>query len=113
MAVTILERLQGVKPNGGKFWVKNESLQVMYDLVRKHMAEIDEARSRGYSWTQIDEACREAWQEYGKSASEIVWWKDGHLVESCYRAVKKNTTAGKSAKTKTAPLSLEVTVTKR
>ncbi len=113
MAVTILERLQDVKPNGSKLWVKNESLQVIYDLVRKHMAEIEEARSRGYSWKQIDAACRESWQEYGKVASSIVWWKDGHLVENCYRAVKKNTTAGKSARTKTAPLSLEVTVTKR
>ncbi len=113
MAVTILERLRDVKPNGKKFHVKNESLQVIYDLIRKHMAEIEEAIERGYSWKQIDDACRESWQEYGKAASSIVWWKDGHLVESCYRAVKKNASVGKGTKAKKAPLSLEVTVTKR
>ncbi len=48
MAVTILERLRDVKPNGKKFHVKNESLQVIYDLIRKHMAEIEEAIERGY-----------------------------------------------------------------
>ena len=112
MAITILERLQDVKPNGRKFHVKNESLQVIYDLVRKHMAEIEEAQSRGYSWKQIDDACRESWQEDGKAASGIVWWKDGHLIESCYRAIKNGSSAGHSTKKK-APLSLEVTVTKR
>lgn len=110
MAVTILERLQGLPPRGCS--AKNPRLKVIYDLIRRHMAEIEEARSRGYSWGQIDEACRQSWQEDGKAASGIVWWKDGHLIESCYRAIKNGSSAGHSTKKK-APLSLEVTVTKR
>ena len=109
MALTILERLQDVKPNGNN--AKNIRLTVLYELISRHMSEIEEARSRGYSWPQIDEACRQSWQEEGNAASGIVWWKDGHLIESCYRAVKKGQ-SGLKAK-KTAPLSLKVTVTKQ
>ena len=110
MGVTILERLHEVKPNGRALFAKNESLRVVYDLVRKHMGEIEEARSRGYSWRQIDGACRETWQADGKLAN-IVWWKLSLMVEDCYRAVKNGTTVVK--KHKTAPLSLMVTVTKQ
>ena len=108
MAVTILERLHDVTPCG--FRTKNASLQVIYDLVRKHQGEIEEAIARGYSWKQIDEACRQTWQTDGKIAN-IVWWKDGHLVQSCYYAMKKGVKV--RHKEKTAPLSLNVTVTKR
>ena len=113
MGVTILERLQGKTPRGSKTFINNPSLKVIYDLVRKHMAEIEEARSRGYSWTQVDTACRESWQEYGDLASSIVWWKDGKLIESCYRAVKKGTSVRNAPKKKAKPLSLDVTITKR
>ena len=112
MAITILERLHDVKPNGRKIHVKNKSLQVIYDLVRKHMAEIEEAQARGYSWEQIDEACREAWQEDSKLASSVFWWKSSTLIADCYRAIKKGK-ATKPVATKTAPLSFEVTVTKQ
>ncbi len=50
MGMTILEALQDKEPQGKNFVVKNESLKVIYDLCRKHMAEIEEARARGYSW---------------------------------------------------------------
>ena len=114
MSLTILEALQDKQPQGRNFFVKNESLKVIYDLVQKHMAEIEEARNRSYSWPQIDNACREAWQEQGALASSIVWWKDRHLIESCYRAVKNGTTAGKKTPAKKEkPLSLKVTVEKR
>ena len=109
MGLTIIERLQNVTPRGNN--AKNIRLKVIYDLIRRHMAEIEEARARGYSWPQIDDACRMAWQEDSQAASGIVWWKDGHLIESCYRAVKKGQ-SGLKAKKK-APLSLNVTVTKR
>lgn len=119
MGMTILEALQNKKPCGRKALVNNESLKVIYDLCRKHQAEIEEAFSRGYSWKQIDEACRKSWQEYSTAASGITWWRTGHMVESCYRAVKHGTTAGepihakKPAKKKAKPLSLKVTVEKR
>ena len=73
MGLTILEALQDKQPQGRNFFVKNESLKVIYDLVQKHMAEIEEARNRSYSWPQIDNACRKAWQEQGALASSIVW----------------------------------------
>ncbi len=111
MGLTILEALQGKAPQGENFVVKNESLKVIYDLCRKHMAEIEEARNRGYSWAQIDDACRESWQEQNSVAAGIVWWKTKNFIESCYKAVKNGTTA--RTKKKTKPLSLEVTVTKR
>lgn len=113
MGMTILEALQDKKPCGRRMLVNNESLKVIYDLCRKHQAEIEEAYSRGYSWRQIDEACRESWQEYSKLASSITWWKSGLLVAECYRAIKKGTTVGSKPKKKGKPLSLEVTVTKR
>ena len=119
MGLTILEALHGKEPRSNRFAAKNESLKVMYDLVRKHMAEIEEARNRGYSWTQIDDACRESWQEQNSFAVSIVWWKSNHFIESLYRAIKNGTTVGapnptnKSAKRKTKPLSLKVTVEKR
>ena len=112
MGLTILEALQDKFPNGAM--KRNVTLKCVYDLIKKHQAEIEEARNRCYSWPQIDNACREAWQEQGVLASSIVWWKDGHLIENCYRAVKNGTTAGKKTPVKKEkPLSLKVTVEKR
>ena len=111
MAVTILERLQDVKPNGRRKVSRNKSLQVIYDLVRKHQAEIEEAIARGYSWKQIDEACRQSWQVHSKAARSIQWWTKCNLIEDCYHAVTQGRSVG--GKKKKAPLSLEVTVTKR
>ena len=110
MGLTILESLSDKTPCG--FHAQNRSLDVMYELIRSHEAEIEEARERGYSWKQIDEACRESWQEHSDKAAGITWWKGGLMIESCYRAVKHGITVGKASKKK-APLSLEVTVTKR
>ena len=112
MALTILESLADKRPNGRRVCVKNTSLAVMYDLVRKHRAEIEEAVSRGYSWSQIDEACRISWQVESDKASEIVWWKSGSMVQSCYYAVKNGTSVG--AKKSTAKETvLDVRITKR
>ncbi|MBQ7215784.1 MAG: hypothetical protein IJS39_07340 [Synergistaceae bacterium] len=115
MGMTILEALQNKKPCERKALVNNESLKVIYDLCRKHQAEIEEAFSRGYSWKQIDKACRKSWQEYSTAASGITWWKSGLLVADCYRAMKKGATVGKikPTKEKAKPLSLKVTVEKR
>ena len=119
MGLTILEVLQGEESRSKRFAAKNESLKVMYDLVLKHQVEIEEARNRGYSWTQIDNACRVSWQEQDNFAVSIAWWKSRHFIESLYRAIKNGTTVGepnpanKPAKKKAKPLSLKVTVEKR
>lgn len=111
MGLTILEKLAGQKPWG--MHVRNKSLALMYELVRKHQAEIEEALSRGYSWKQIKEACRASWQEESDKAAGISWWRISNLVESCYRAVKNGTSVGNSSPKEKRPLSLEVRVTKR
>lgn len=106
MGITILERLSKELPQGRR--IRNKSLNVIYELVRRHQGEIEEALARGYSWKQIDEACRISWQEESEKATGIVWWKSKHLVEDSYNALKKGSTQkGKN------PLTLEVKVTKR
>lgn len=112
MAITILELLQDQTPCGNKIKIRNESLKAIYSLITRHMAEIEEARERGYSWKQIDEACREAWQDSGDSAKGIFWWSGG-LIESCYRTLKRHSALKQKEKGKKKPLSLEVTVTER
>ncbi len=113
MGMTILEALQGKFPTGGR--KRNVSLRSVYDLIRRHQVEIEEARNRGYSWIQIEDACREAWEVNGVLPKAIKWWRTGHMVESCYRAVKHGTKAGEPihTKKKVKPLSLKVTVEKR
>ena len=113
MGLTILERLKDEEPRGKSLVIKNPTLNAIYDLCRKHQAEIEEARERGYSWTQIDAVCREVWEKNGTLPKNITWWRSDTMVESCYRAVKKGTTANASPKKREKPLSLEVTVTKR
>ncbi|MBR0168814.1 MAG: hypothetical protein IJQ08_09095 [Synergistaceae bacterium] len=87
MAITILEALANEKPSGSKIRVLNETLRPIYRLIQKHMAEIEEAQSRGYSWRQINEVCRRLWQD-DPEAKKIVWWKDPHMVAQCYYKVK-------------------------
>ena len=106
MGVTILENLAGQKPSGRH--AKNQSLAVMYELVRSHRGEIEEAIERGYSWKQIDDACRVSWQEQSDKAAGVVWWANKCLVQACYKAIKHGVTIGKKK-----PLSLDVTITKR
>ena len=113
MGLTILEALQDKRPRGKSVLIKNPTLRAVYDLIRKHMAEIEEARERGYSWTQIDKACREAWEQNGKLPQEITWWRCDTMVETCYRAVQNGTTHKGKTKSKEKPLSLKVTVEKR
>ena len=112
MSKTILESLAGKKPCSSRIYVKNASLSVIYDLVRTHMAEIEEAIARGYSWKQIDEACRESWQIANNKAAGIVWWRSGDMIQSCYKAVKHGTTAGKKA-ARTASVALDMRITPR
>lgn len=88
MAVTILEALSTEKPCGNRVHAQNETLRAIYGLIEHHMAEIDEARDRGYSWRQIDEVCRKLW-ENEESCKGLVWWRGKDLIASCYRAVKK------------------------
>ena len=113
MSMTILESLAGKEPRGARYRNKNASLNVIYRLVRKHMAEIEEAIARGYSWKQIDTACRESWQVESDKASGIVWWKSGDLIEKCYRAVKTGRTAGRKAHTAAAKIALDMRITPR
>ena len=109
MAVTILEALSAEKPCGSH--VKNRSLEVVFGLIRHHMAEIEEARSRGYSWKQIDAVCRELWKADAK-CSQIIWWKDGHMIESCYHAVRTGNSVRGKRKAVQEPLKFSVEVTK-
>ena len=107
MAVTILEALSAEKPNGSH--AKNKSLEVVFALIRHHMGEIEEARSRGYSWKQIDAVCRELWKADAK-CSQIVWWETGHLIRDCYSAVKTGTSLhDKKSSKKSVKYSVEVT----
>ena len=112
MALTILECLHGVEPKGVR--KKNMSLNIVHNLVKKHLAEIEEARERGYSWRQIEAACRSSWEGGGKLTSEVIWWKTNATVEGVYRELKSNAPLhGKVKKEVKKPLSLEVTVTER
>lgn len=111
MTKTILESLSGKQPCGQR--QKNASLSTVYELVRRHMAEIEEALARGYSWKQIDTACRESWQVESDKALGIVWWKSGEMIEHCYRAVKKGTTAGRKARASAAKIALDMRITPR
>lgn len=86
MATTILEALIEEAPRG--LAVKNESLDIVYALVNLHMDEIEEARQHGYSWIQIENACKELWKTNPKS-SKIIWPKTKILVMRCYKAIKK------------------------
>ena len=109
MSKTILESLSGKQPCGQR--QKNASLNVIYGLVRKHMAEIEEAIARGYSWKQIDTACREVWQEESKKAAGIVWWKSGDLIEHCYKTVKREKSSKKPHRA--AKIALDMRITPR
>ena len=93
----ILEKLLGKEPKGLKYRGKNKSLRVIYRLVQKHLAEIEEAFARGYTWEQIDEACRRSWQEESKAALGIKWWPNGKLIEHGHKVVKKAQAIGKKA----------------
>ena len=86
-----LENLALKRPRGNKIRAQNSSLSVVYELVRAHLSEIEEARMLGYTWKQIDSACREVWQEQSDQASGIVWWKSGLLIRFCYCTVKNGT----------------------
>ena len=110
MAVTILEALSTEKPSGSH--VKNKSLKAVFALIQHHMAEIEEARSRGYSWKQIDGVCRELWKADAK-CSQIIWWKDGHMIESCYHAVRTGSSVHGKRKAEQEPLKFSVEVTKQ
>lgn len=86
MAKTILEALIEEQPKG--FSARNESLDIAYALVNLHMDEIEEARQHGYSWMQIEDACKELWKTNPKS-SKIIWSKTKMLIMRCYQAIKK------------------------
>lgn len=95
MAMTILERLASEKPCGSKNRVLNETLKPIYHLVQRHMAEIEEAQSRGYSWAQINEVCRELWHD-DPEAKKIVWWRKPMMIAQCYHRVKSGNTPSRS-----------------
>ena len=90
MAVTILEELSKEKPCGGHLRVYNASLEPVYRFVKRHLSEIEEARTRGYAWKQIEAACRKLWTTE-EAGTDIVWWKTQNLIGSCYSALKKGT----------------------
>lgn len=96
MATTILEVLSKEKPCGGQLRVYNASLEPVYRFVKRHLSEIEEARTRGYAWKQIDAACRTLWSRE-EAGTDIVWWKSKNLIASCYSALKKGTSENSSS----------------
>lgn len=107
MALTILELLSQEKPQGG--YVKNVSLEPICKFIQRHMAEIEEARARNYSWRQIDAVCRKLWDN-DTDTMPIVWWKTPHMIRDCYYAVKKGCTVKKAAsKARSMKFNVEVT----
>ena len=77
----LLERLAAEVPRHHQT-IQNDALG---QLVTRHMAEIEEARERGYSWTQIYREAKAMWQESGE-------WREGWVVaniEARYRKIKK------------------------
>ena len=77
--------------------MKNASLRPVHEFVREHLAEIEDAYKRGYSWEQIDTACFEVWTSTPERASQVSWWGTGNLTEYSYREVKKSSAAGQTA----------------
>jgi hypothetical protein len=62
----------------------------MYKFVREHLSEIEAAYEEGYSWEQIDEACREVWKSDSKRSPLLSWWTKSNLTEYSYREGKKH-----------------------
>ena len=60
-------------------------IDAQYELTKELMSDIDEARSYGYSWTQICKAVKEAETANGK------WQEDWNIwhIERNYRQIKK------------------------
>ena len=98
MALTILSKLRGVRPDGHR--VRNESLRAVHEFVREHLSEIEDAYKRGYSWEQIDTACWEVWSSDPARAAQVYWWTTGNLTEYSYHVVKKSSAAGQTASTR-------------
>ena len=110
MALTILELLSQEKPQGG--YVKNVSREPICKFIQRHMAEIEEARARNYSWKQIDAVCRKLWDD-DADAMPIVWWKTPSMIRDCYRAVKNGVKVHKKRPAPQPPLKFSVEVTQK
>lgn len=82
---------------------KNLTLSRVREFVSYHKQEIAEARARGYSWKQIDDAIRE---NYGDSEllKNVVWRKTRTLIKDCYKDLQE--------KQEPNALSFNVTITR-
>nr|DAY45205.1 MAG TPA: hypothetical protein [Caudoviricetes sp.] len=56
-----------------------------YELTRKLVPEIEEARAHGYSWSQVTRAARDALKEAGEWREE---WRQFD-IEKNYKQIKK------------------------
>ena len=66
MELSILERLSEEEPRGRRYIRHNRDLGGIREWLKSHSSEIDEARSRGYSWKQITRACVKKWVTSGQ-----------------------------------------------
>ena len=60
-----------------------------YELTKKLVPEIDEARAHGYSWSQVTRAVEEALRASGEWREEWHRWD----IAKNYRRIKKEATA--------------------
>ena len=90
MELSILERLSEEEPRGRRYIRHNRDLGGIREWLKNHSSEIDEARSRGYSWKQITRACVKKWVTSGQFAG-VYLRQDEDLLQDCYYEVKKET----------------------
>ena len=77
----LLERLATETPRHQQT-IRNDALG---QLIIRHMAEIEDARERGYSWPQICRTAKAMWMETGEWGE---WWA-ASAIETRYRRLKK------------------------
>ena len=88
MELSILERLSEEEPRGRRYIRHNRDLGGIREWLKSHSSEIDEARSRGYSWKQITGACVKKWTMGGQFVG-VYMRQEEDLIRDCYYEVKK------------------------
>ena len=79
----LLEKLAQYKP----YTPQGVRYPRLFELVRKHFNEIQEALKKRYSWAQISQRAYEAWKESGELTYE--WEFKKSLFYNYYHKVEK------------------------
>lgn len=77
----LLERLKPLTPRN-----RGKRCDLQYEITKRLIPEIDEARAAGYSWAQICNAIGESLREQGEW-NEADWHR--YDFEKCYRQIMK------------------------